>query len=292
MRRAALVGKTLRDTRGATISIGAVTAAMALLVILVYPSYRDSLAGFEIPEAMRGFLGEATDIGSPEGFITAEFFSWIPLLLITLAIIGGTAAFAGEEGAGTLDLLLAQPVKRWRLALEKAVALAVSITLAALTSLIGFAVGKVWIDFELGMGRITAAVFSMLPITFLFLTLSLWASAALPSRSAAATLVTGLVVVSYFLQILGEAAPALQTMRKVSPFYWSEPSRVVIGGFDWLRAVALLLVATAFLALAIWSFEGREIAAVGREWSLRMWSPTRLRRRLGRPPQRPEAAST
>src|SRR5688572_26447292 len=108
--------KTLGDIRGSTVGIGALFAGMAIIALLIYPSYSEGLENFEVPEAMAGFLGEASGITSPEGFITAEFFSWIPLVLTLLAIVGGTAAFAGEEGAGTMDLLLSQPIKRWQLA--------------------------------------------------------------------------------------------------------------------------------------------------------------------------------
>jgi ABC-2 type transport system permease protein len=292
MKVVTLFRKTLRDLRGATIGIAVLIAAMALLDLLLYPSYRDSLRDFQIPEAMKGFLGEAADISSPAGFLTAEFFSWIPLLLITLAIIGGTAAFAGEEGAGTLDLLLAQPVKRWQFAVGKAAALTVAITLAALASLIGFALGKAAVDFEIELGRIAAAVVSMLPLSFLFLGLSLWASARLPSRGSAAMLITGLVVVTYFVQILGEAAPALTTVRKLSPFYWADASRVLLGGIDWVRAGGMLALAIACAGLAAWSFERRDIAAGGREWSLRSLRPAFLSLRPARTRDRSEVSPT
>ncbi len=279
MTRLGLVRKTLRDARGATIGIGSVIAGIALLDVLIYPSYKDTLQDFEIPEAMKGLLGEAGSIATPEGFLTAEFFSWVPLLLITLAIISGTAAFAGEEANGTLDLLLAQPVKRWRLAVEKGLALTIAVVLAAAASLVGFALGKSWAEIEVSMGRIGAAVANMLPISLLFLMLSLWLSAALPTRGTAASLVTGLVVVTYFVHLVGDLAPALETIRKVSPFYWAEPSLVLMNGFNWWRAGGLLAIALAFGALAVWSLERREISQGSRDWSIR--KATTIRRAPG-----------
>jgi ABC-type transport system involved in multi-copper enzyme maturation permease subunit len=283
----------LRDIRGSTIGIAVLVAAMALIDLLIYPSYRDSLGDFEMPEAMKGFLGEAADISSPAGFLTAEFFSWIPLLLITLAIIGGTAAFAGEEGAGTLDLLLAQPIKRWQFAVGKIAALTVAVSIAALASLIGFAFGKLFVDFEMGLDRISVAVLNMLPLSLLFLGLSLWASAKVPSRGSAATLITGLVVITYFLQILGDAAPALRTVRKASPFYWADASRVLLNGFDWTRAVLLLAIAIASAGLAVWSFERRDLTAGGREWRLKDWiQPIRRARARRIAPVQPQPEVT
>jgi ABC-2 type transport system permease protein len=268
MNRSALIRKTLADVRGATLGIALVIAAIALLDLAVYPSYKESLADFEIPDALKGFLGEATDLSSPAGFLSAEFFSWVPLLLITLAIVAGSAAFAGEEGAGTLDLLLAQPVKRWRVVVEKTAALTLAVILCALAGLAGFLIGRIWVDIEIGTGRFALATANMIPLVLLFLMLSLWASAALPTRGAAAMLLTGLVIVTYFVQILGEVVPILGTVRKLSPFYWSDASRVLLHGFAWTRPAVFLALAAVCLLMAIWSFERREIGQGGREWSL------------------------
>jgi ABC-2 type transport system permease protein len=269
MQTETLLRKTFRDVRGATIGIATLAAVMALVDLLIYPSYRDSLQDFQMPEVMQGFLGSEVSIDSPAGFVSAEFFSWIPLVLMILAIAGGTAAFAGEEAAGTMDLLLAQPIRRRHLALAKTAALAIAISLAALSGLVGFAVGKRFTEFDIGMGRLAVTTISMIPVTLLFLGLSLWVSARLPSRGMAAMLVTGLVVIAYFIQILGEAAPALRTIRKLSPFYWSEPSRVLLHGFDWSRTGVMLLLATIAVAAAVRSFERRDITTGTTEWHLR-----------------------
>jgi ABC-2 type transport system permease protein len=282
MTRFPLIGKTLRDVRGITIGIALVIAAIAALDLAVYPSYTESLADFELPDAFKAFLGEAADMSSPEGFLSAEFFSWVPLLLITLAIIGGTAAFAGEEGAGTLDLLLAQPLKRWRVVAEKTAALAVAVVACALAGVAGFLIGRIWVDIDIGTGRFVLATLNMLPLAFLFLTFSLLASAALPTRGAAATLVTGVVIVTYFLHVLGEVVPILKTVRKLSPFYWSDASRVLLHGLDWERPAAFMAVATVLLALGFWRFERRDISQGGRELDLRVFGHRPVVRRPGR----------
>lgn len=285
MRRFGLARKTLRDVRGATIAIGAVLLIMAFLDALIFPGYKDTLKDFQMPDYFQGFLGEASSIATPEGFFTSEFFSWIPLLLITLAIIGGTAATAGEEGAGTMDVLLAQPVTRTRLLLEKAAGLAAAIVLAALASFPGFVLGAALVDIEIGLGSLLLGVLNMLPIALLFLALSLWGGAALPNRGAAAAVAIGVVVVSYFLYTVGATVDVLDTPRKLSPFYWSDASRVLLHGFDWARAGGLLAPAGLFLGLALWSFQRRDIAAGTREWGLLTALTARLPRRRHHAPE-------
>lgn len=274
MTRFGLLRKTLREVRTSVIAVALVMSLMAAFVIVLYPQFEDSLAGFDEMGFYEGFLGEAGTFASPEGFLSAEFFSWIPLLLITVAIIGGTGTLAGEEAAGTLDLLLAQPITRRRLVLEKAAGLSLALLMAALLSLPGFVLGKLLVDFDIGYLRILEAVLNMMPVTLLYLALALWGSAALPGRGAAAVVCIGAVVAAYFLNTVGAVVEVLEVPRKLSPFYWADGSHVMLHGFDLLRAGGLLAVAAALLALAVLSFQRRDIASGGRGISL-----TRLLRR-------------
>jgi ABC-2 type transport system permease protein len=284
MTRFPLVRKTLRDVRTSATWIGIAVFLMALFDVLIYPEYRESFATMEIPEFFEGFLGEAGTLASPEGFFAAEFFSWIPLLLITLAIIGGTGTLAGEEDAGTLDLLLAQPVTRTRMLLEKAVGLSLAIAVAALAAMPGFLLGEIFVDIEISTGRLLAATVTMVPLALLFVALSLWGGATLPNRGAASALAIGVVVVSYFLYTLGASVDLLETPRRFTPFYWSDGSYVLIHGFSWVRAGGTLLLAGLFLALALWSFQRRDLSAGAREWSLRsLLRPRAARARSSRP---------
>lgn len=272
MRQPVLVRKTLRDVRAATLWIGVALFLTALLDTVIYPSYREQLQNFQIPEFLRGFLGEA-EWTSPAGFFQAEFFSWTPLLLITLAVIGATGTLAGEEAAGTLDLLLAQPITRTRVVLEKTIGLALAVLLAALAAMPGFLLGLVLADVEISVARLLVAVLAQVPLTLIFLTLSLWASAALPTRGAAAAVAIAVVVVTYFLNMLGASVDLLDTPRKLSPFYWTDASRILLHGFhEWARVGAMLAVSALFLALAVWSFRRRDIATGAREWR---WRPVR-----------------
>jgi ABC-2 type transport system permease protein len=288
MSRFNLVGKTLRDSRTTIIAISVVVGAIGLMDVLIFPSYRESFRDMEVPKFVEGFLGEATDLFSPEGFLTAEFFSWIPLLLITIAIIGGTAAIAGEESAGTLDMLLAQPVRRFQVLLEKAAGLTIGIVIACAAGFLGLLAGMAFVDLELSVAHIGAAVISMIPLTLFFLGLSLWASAVMPTRGAAAMFVTGVVIITYFANLVGSSVDAIADVRDISPFYWSDFSRVLLHGFDWVRSGVLTVLALSFLGLSLWSFEQRDIAGGGREWSLRLALGRRAWRGRAAEPRQPQ----
>ncbi len=122
--------KTLRDARRAIAwwSLGLV--AMTALMVAVYPSVRDNpelnKMVDDYPDAFKAFfgLGENVDYTSAVGYLNSELFSFmVPLLLLIAAIGAGARATAGEEERGTLDLLLANPISRRRLVLDKLAAL-------------------------------------------------------------------------------------------------------------------------------------------------------------------------
>ncbi len=267
MRTAAIVRRTLADHRGITISMALVGLGMAVLDLAIFPAYSKQLKDFQVPSALEGFMGEAP-IWTPEGFLNAEFFSWMPALYIIAGVIAATAVVAGEEGNGTLDLLLAQPVRRWQLLAAKGAGITIGVTLAALAALPGFAIAKTWVAFDLGMWRITEATLFTLPLIWIFVAFGLWASAALPTRGAAGIVTTGTIVVTYFFNLVGATVSWLGPTQKLSPFYWGDAAPVLIHGFDWLRAGGLFAVAAAIAGLALWSFERRDISSGGRDWNL------------------------
>ena len=261
--------KSFRDNRTAAFGVGVAVMTMGLLAMALYPTYKESLADFELPAAYQGIVGETGDISSPEGFLSAEFFSWIPLLVITMAIIGGTRALASEESDGTMDILLAQPVSRTRIVLEKAAGLTIAVSVMVFVSIPALLLGKMLVDSEIDGSKLVAAVFPMLSVVLLFTALSLWTAAALPSRSAAVTATAGILVFSFVFHSMGASIDALATARKFFPFYWADSSAVLVHGMRWGWFLWTMAVAGTCLAGAVWSFERRDIASGASDWSLR-----------------------
>lgn len=270
MIRHSLFSHCIADHRGAMIGIAVTNAVIAVVVTLIFPSYRDALANFQFPDLLQGFLGEAgqSAYSTFDGFIAVEFFSWVPILLAVLAIVGGTAIVGGDESEGTLDLLLAQPVRRSRLLLERSGALAFALIVAALASLPGFLLAYALVDFPIDLGNITLAIVNMLPLVLLFLALSVVGSAALPSRSAATMLTVAIVVITYFCNLIGAAAEQVRFLQKFSPFYWADASHVLLHGFDWMRTGVFLALTALLFGLALLAFERRDVNLGVREWSI------------------------
>lgn len=266
--RFSLFQKTLRDIRGTTIAAGLGAFAFALLLVWLYPAYRDALQGFEYPGLLQGLLGEAESIASPEGYMSAEYFLLMPMLLGIVAIVFGTGATAAEERAGTLDLLLAQPVARSRLLAVKVAAAVLALTIVMAAGIPGLIVGKQLADMDLTTAQFAAASVIVLLHAGVWYAAAVAAGAVLPNRSAATVVVSVLFVSAYLLQVVGATVAEVDVLRRISPFYWADASQVLMGGVEWWRVAVLAATATALLALAFVRFEERDVSIGDRGWQL------------------------
>jgi ABC-2 type transport system permease protein len=268
--------KTLRDLRWQVFWYGLGLAAMCALVVFIYPSYREQLSSFEIPEALKPLIGD-TNYATPQGFLTAEFFSWGPLLGVIFAIMAGTSTLGGEEAGGTLDLLLSQPVSRRRLILEKMLGFALSACLIAVLVEVGWLLSVPFVDIDISLGSLMAATFLMVPQMLLVGAFAVWATAFLPERKLATGFVTSVVVVSFFVNYLAELVDVLAPLQWAS-FFKYQNSGVLTKGLDLPDLVVLLAATAVFAFLAVVAFERREIGVHNGTVSLFRVLSTQLRR--------------
>lgn len=261
-----IVWKTLRDQRGVTIGMSVSMALIALGMIALFPQIAEEFGELELPPIYDALFGEAS-IATPAGFLATEFFGWIPLLIIAVAVIAGTASIASEEANGTLELLLAEPITRRAILLRKAVGLGLSMAIICIAAFAGMVAGAALIDeFTLGLLPMFEATVLMLLVTWFFLALSILASAALPGRATAAVVVTGAIVAAYLANLLAGLLGSLDWLARATPFGWTDYVEALLHGLPLVDAALLIVFTVAFLALAVVAFEARDIGAAGWPW--------------------------
>jgi ABC-2 type transport system permease protein len=250
--------KTLRDLRWQVFWYGFGLGLLGAFVVYIYPSYREQMANFEVPPALQALIGDA-DYTSGPGFLSAEFFSWAPVLTVIFGIMAGTSLLAGEEVAGTLELLLARPISRTRLAVEKILGLIAAIVAIAAAIYVGWLLSVPFVEIDVSLTRLAEATANLVPITLMFGLLALWCGVALAERKAATGLVTGVAVVTYFLNYLANLVDVLQPLRILSPFYYYDGTDVLQHGFDLPKLCVVCLLSLVFALLTLGSFQQREI---------------------------------
>ncbi len=271
MSRLVLAQKAFWDARVTAIGGGILSFGLALLYVLLFPSIQESFEELDLPEYMESFSGAAGSYSTPAGYLATEFFTAVPITLVIFAIVAGTAATAGEESAGTLDMLLAQPIRRRRVIVEKALGIGAAVSVALLAGLPGIYLGQLFVDMDISPWRTLAATIVTLPLLYLFAALAMLLGAALPTWAMAVAAATALAVLAYVVYTVGALVDALSGVRKITPFYWSDASKALVGDFEVWRTLVLLGVCIGLVALATWAFERRDITGGGREVGWRKW---------------------
>ena len=261
--RAAIFLKTLRDQKGQIIGFGLALMLMAATTVFLWPSVRDTLQNFKLPPAIQAFLGTDLSIASPAGYLSGRYYSWIDILLVVYAVLAGTGAIAGEESSGTMDLLLAQPINRRSVVLQKVGAAIIGSALIIAIGELGFALTIPLVTIDVSVWDTMVASANMLPITLLFFAISLWAGAVAPSRASASAVTIGLATAAYFINTIATGVDSLRNLKYASPFYYYGAGLPLVNGINWWHAGVLLGIAAAFVGLTLRSFAYRDISTGG-----------------------------
>lgn len=259
-----LLTKTLHDRRRGLVGWSVGIAALVALIALYWPSVRDSpdLQAFtrDLPDAVRALVGDA-DFSTAHGYLHAELFSFmVPLLFLIVAIGMGARAVAAEEERGTIDVLMALPISRHRMLLEKVAAGAlVLVALGAVLALALLAAGAL-VDLGIPAGRFVAVALATVLLAGPFGALALAIGCATASRGLAVGVAGAAAAVAYLLDALAPLVASLEPYRDLSPFAWYRSDELLAGAGLALGDVALFVgVSAALAALALLALERRDL---------------------------------
>lgn len=257
----AILRKSLYDQRHSLIWWSLGTAGIVLLMALLWPSIRDVYSD----ELMRGYpeaFREAFNIElvmTGAGYLNVEVFSIIvPIVFVVFAVGRGAGMIAGEEQAGTLEPIVVLPVPRWRILVEKALALVIGLVVLAAVTAVSVVIGSALGDLQIALAHavVGAAAMALLGLYAGFLALGVGAAT---GRRGAAMAASGLVLVfGYLLHIVGAILDWLGPWRVLSPFTQAIDEGPISGVVPWGFGI-LALTAVVFLAIAVPLFGRRDI---------------------------------
>jgi ABC-2 type transport system permease protein len=257
--------ETLRERRRSLlwwiVGIGGVVA----LNVVFYPSVRDDPAlnefARDLPESVRAlFVGGELDLTSPSGYLNSQVYALTaPILLLIFAIGAGAGAVAGEEERGTLDLLLAQPLRRRDYVAARFAALAALVAAVSGALLATVAVGSALVDLQIGFGRLVAASVSLWLLGLLFGGLALAVGAIAPGRTRAIAAGAGVAVLAWLLDGLAQTVGPLEPLRPLSPYYQALGRNPLGEGAPWTGWALLALAVAVAAVAAAWGLERRDV---------------------------------
>lgn len=259
--------KGLRDRRRALAWWALGMIGTALLLASFFPTIQatgEDLNTYieNLPEAVRALvLAGGGDFTSGPGYLNSELFSFmLPVLVLVFSVGVGAGLLAGEEREGRLELLVASPVTRRRLVLEKLAAVMVGMLGLGVVLWAALAAGaEIW-EIPVGHANLVAAVFSGVLLGWVFGALALAVGAASGRRGMAIGIPAAVGVATYFLNGLAPLSDVLEFWRPISPFYYYNAAQPIRNGLD-IGHVAVLLGLTLILSVwAVLAFERRDLA--------------------------------
>jgi ABC-2 type transport system permease protein len=258
---------TLRRFRGQILGWGIGLGSLGVYVVYFYNTMLAQREQWEtlmesFPPEMMAFFGGMTDLISPEGYLNGIFFSYMPIVLGTFAILAGSGLLAADEENGTLDLILAHPISRAALFVGRFLAFTVATTaILALTWL--FSIGTLpFSELPVTPGELALPFISLFAVILLFGCLALLFSMILPSRSMAATLSGLLLVTAYIVDSLQNLSDGPEWVAGLNPLHYFQ-SADAMAGLNWAWLGGLLAVGLLLTLLAYLLFQQRDIRVGG-----------------------------
>ncbi len=255
--------KTLYDLRGQILAWGICVGALSAANVLVFPSFykMEGLVTFmnALPPIFKNLIGEIDAVVTMEGFLKMKLFDPLPLLMAVFGIPRAAHAINGEIEQKSCDFLLAQPIPRWRVVVEKYLAIITAITILTVMLAVALLLSTLVVDIPVNYRYIITATASCLPLSWLFTALGLLGSCALPKARHAAILGGSVAVGFYVFETLRVFSPVLTSWKSVSLFAYHEAS-VAREGAAIGTAVALFLSLSLILVLsAVAAFARRDL---------------------------------
>ncbi len=257
--------KALWDARR---SLPGWTLAIAA-VALMYAAFWPTVSSPELAGALAAYPDDvlaafnAQDLATPQGYLSGAVYGLlVPLLVAIFMIAAGTRGVAGDEEAGTLDLVLAHPVSRRGLALRR---LGAAVTGMAVAAGVLFAL-MVAVRAPFQLDAVSAGGFLAINVQLalfgaLFGSMAFAVGAATGRRAVALGASAGAAVLSYLANSVFPQVAALEWTRAISPFHWYLGGDPLTNGLQWPGTLALAGTTVMLAAAGTYLFTRRDLAS-------------------------------
>jgi ABC-2 type transport system permease protein len=252
--------KTLFEKRWMTFWWTFAVFLLILSIVALFPMFKDSLGDFNnAPDELKSLIGDTNAYTTITGWLNFQVFDQMVFAGIILGIIIGGGILAGEESKGTLQSLLALPVKRSAVYWQKFAAIAVITGVVTITLFFGSLIGIAMIGESVGIGPVFLATVAAFLVTLFFTALTYSVGAITGRRGIAGAAVGLFAFASFMLTSLANGISALKYPDYLSPFhYYNKPSPLT-DEFQILDLLILLAASLVFLAIGHRIFTRRDI---------------------------------
>ncbi|MEL6310394.1 MAG: ABC transporter permease subunit [Chloroflexota bacterium] len=227
-------------------------------------SYRGLLEA--LPPAMLSAFGlsSAELLTSAEGFIAFAGFAYGSLALAVYGVLSGLNILSNDEDSGVMNSLLALPVARWQVIIERFLAYAVLLFGIVLMLFGGIVLGSTVFGVEVDMVTMFLGCINMMPAVLSIIAITALISSVFSNKLIVTGISAGFVLVSYVFDVIADAVSAnafADVLGQISVFnYLDAESVIVSGSLQPINVTILLLIAGISIVIAVFAFERRDIS--------------------------------
>ena len=244
--------KNLSDRWAGTLIYALGILGYILMISAVYPTFKKTLAQKadlmkNYPKGLLQLFGvKNINAASFNNYMTIELIGFIWIIIMAAFVIAWTRAMiSGEIRDGTMELLLAQPVERWKVLVSEGVGLLAGIVTLTVVTVVGtFAFGSAF-----GAKVSYAGFAAFLPlgicVALAIAGYSLLFSALLDDPRRAVMASTGLTLFFYVLHFVSLYSKVVEKIDWFGVFHWYNPLPVLDGATVPVKSVLILLAFAA-----------------------------------------------
>jgi ABC-2 type transport system permease protein len=267
-------GKTLRDSRRATILVGVllglilIGVSAAIVAQFATPQSRQGLGDVirSVPPILQGLAGKVVNVETLGGYVQYKYGAFFPLVASLWSILALSGTLAGEARRGSLEFVAAAPMTRRRIALQKLfghiTVVAIASTLIFLSLLVAGSFAKLPGDAI----PVAAAAGYAIWLGLLALVAGSVAFAIAPflGRGAAIGIAGAFMFAGFILNGYQAAIPALAPLASLTWFGWTTNHIPLAGVYDWPSVALVAVVAIVLFAVGVEAFVRRDIGVTSR----------------------------
>ncbi len=265
-------GKTIRDSRLAFVIASLYAAGLMLIAGIATAEAFGTEATRQQALAMANALGPIVTglYGGPlDNMTLGGFISWryggilMPMIAVW-SILAMSSTLVAEARKGSLEFVVATPIPRFRVALEKLLGhvmmLALTMVVVALSLVL---TGRLFGTLPGDEIPIEAAVgyAALLGLTCLAAGGLAFALAPMLGRGAAAGIAAAVMFTMYVINGYRDAVPVLENLAPLSWYAWAREHRPLAGLFDWPSLVPIAIVAVALFGIGLVLFGRRDLGS-------------------------------
>lgn len=257
----AIFKKAVFDRKISTTAWCITLGAFAMLYASLFSTFAGNIGNFasSLPKEMEAFTGSIQLASRPEGFLGIELYGLLlPIILAVVGLTFGAGAIGKEEDDGTLDVLLANPISRHSIIIQKIAAIKVTLLIICGFTWLAIALGKLLFEFEVNLINVGYATLAVYLLAMIYAMAAFATQAITGKRNLGIAIGSGLLAFTYVADVVSKLVSRFENLKYISPFYYYDFSNVLFGNGTIENFIILAVVSVGLYAVAHFAFLQRD----------------------------------